>query len=634
MMTNQTTGTPRTKAYSYVRFSTPDQMKGDSFRRQAEASRRYADENGLELDGSLSFHDLGVSAFRGRNAEEGALGSFLEAVEQGSVKPGSFLLVESLDRLSRQSAYRAFRQFSAILDKGVNIITLHDGKVYSGSGGEDLAFSDLLISLAVMQRAHEESLTKSKRLAAVWDQKRRNATQEAENNGGKIKPMTSRCPEWLTLNKQKGAFEINADRADIVRRIFSMTIDGMGRRAIANILNSEGIPSFRSDRGKGIGWHDSYVAKVLDSEAVIGRCQPHRMMESPEDGRRRRQPIGEALDAYFPAIVDPGTFAKVQYIRKGRKIPAGKVAAKYSNLFSGLARCGVCGGPMHFEDKGPRPKGGSYLICSHAKRKLLGCSSPRWKYPTAQAHILLNLLELDFRELFPSLYARSKEELSRLEGLLATKDREQKDVGAKLEKLVDFLLDRPDSATMLDRLDTLERQKAELSKDVEELRFKISEEQERLTGAGKAYGEVGDALKRFIEIERKAHTLEQEIHGQGEEDITGELKDAREERHTARRRVYQLLQKSVEKITFTPTTASSKEQTEAYGTIVISFKGLGDTAPLSIVVSGKGQKDSHGYIGEPRGKPDVVLVGESWPPAGRILSGKALGRTLFRRSSS
>lgn len=630
MTANKTSGTP--KAYSYVRFSTPDQMKGDSFRRQAEASRRYADENGLELDESLSFQDLGVSAFRGRNVEDGALGSFLVAVEQGTVKPGSFLLVESLDRLSRQTAYRAFRRFSDILDKGVNIITLHDGKIYSGSNGDDLSFSDLLISLAVMQRAHEESLTKSRRLSAAWDQKRRTASQEAGNNGGKIKPITSRCPEWLTVNKQAGAFEINEERAEIIRRIFSMTIDGMGRRAIANALNAEGIPSFRSDRGKGTGWHDSYVAKVLDSEAVIGRYQPHKMVESSEDGRRRRQPEGEPLDNYFPAIVDPGIFAKVQHIRKGRKIPAGKVAAKYSNLFSGLARCGVCGGPMHFEDKGPRPKGGSYLICSHAKRRL-GCTSPRWKYPEAQAHILLNLLELDFRELFPALYTRSKEELSRLEGLLAIKEQALKDAGAKLEKLVDLLIDRPDSAAMLDRLDALERQKAELSTEVENIRFRIEEEQERLTGTGKAYGEVGDALKLFIEIERKAYILEQGNHGQGEE--TEELKDARGERYNARRRVYQLLQKSVEKIVFSPATVTAAEdQVGAYGSIITSFKGLGDMAPLSIVVSGKGQKDSCGYVGEPTGKPDVVLVGESWPPTGRILSGRGLERVLFRPGRS
>lgn len=633
----------RTKAYSYLRFSTPDQMRGDSFRRQTELTRQYAEENGLELDDSLSFHDLGVSAFRGKNMEEGALGAFLQAVDQGRVKPGSYLLVESLDRLSRQTPYQAFKQFSNILDRGINIITLHDRKVFSaGTVGGDLAFSDLMISIVVMQRAHEESLTKSRRLAAAWDQKRRTATQEAENSngeggGGKIKPITSRCPEWLTVNKQAGAFEVNEERAEIIRRIFSMTIDGMGRRAIANALNSEGVPSFRSDRGKGIGWHDSYVAKVLDSEAVIGRYQPHKMMESPEDGRRRRQPIGEPLDNYFPAIVDPGIFAKVQHIRRGRKIPAGKVAAKYSNLFSGLARCGVCGAPMHFEDKGPRPKGGSYLICSHAKRRL-GCSSPRWKYPEAQAHILLNLLELDFRELFPSLYARSEEELNRLEGLLAIKKQTLKDVGAKLEKLADILLERPDSATMLDRLDALERQKGELSTEVEGLRFQITEEQERLTGTGKAYGEVGEALGLFIEIERKAIALEQEHHDHGE-DTPQELKDAKEERHTARRRIFQLLQKSVEKIIFTPPTASTEAVScrngkEKHGVITVNLKGLGEATRLSIIVLGKKQRDSRGYVGgEPTGEgpPRVSVVDESWPPQGRILSGKALGRMLFPR---
>ena len=297
---------------------------------------------------------------------------------------------------------------------------------------------------------------------------------------------------------------------------------------------------------------------------------------------------------------------------------------------------------MHFEDKGPRPRGGSYLICSHAKRKL-GCLSPRWKYPETQAHVLLNLLELDFRELFPSLYAKGKEELSRLEGLLATRERELKDVGVKLDKLVDLLLELPDSVAMLGRLDALERQKVELSKEVEGLRFKIVEEQERLAGAGKAYGDVGDALKLFIEIERAAHALEQDHHNASAGKDLEELKAVREERLTARRRVYQLLQKSVEKIIFTPATASTEEATDQtstaageaeHGTIAISFKGLGEAVSLSIVVIGKKQKDSRGYVGEPTGKasPDVMLVDESWPPTGRILSGRAfLERVIFSR---
>ena len=53
------------KAYSYLRFSTPDQMRGDSFRRQAVLAREYAAKHGLQLDENLTFNDLGVSAFRG-----------------------------------------------------------------------------------------------------------------------------------------------------------------------------------------------------------------------------------------------------------------------------------------------------------------------------------------------------------------------------------------------------------------------------------------------------------------------------------------------------------------------------------------------------------------------------------------
>ncbi|HWX07267.1 MAG TPA: hypothetical protein VN065_15685, partial [Bradyrhizobium sp.] len=49
-----------TRAYSYVRFSTPDQAKGDSYRRQTEAANEYARRHGLVLDTELTFTDLGV----------------------------------------------------------------------------------------------------------------------------------------------------------------------------------------------------------------------------------------------------------------------------------------------------------------------------------------------------------------------------------------------------------------------------------------------------------------------------------------------------------------------------------------------------------------------------------------------
>jgi hypothetical protein len=52
-------------AYSYARFSTPEQERGDSERRQIEAARQYAEQHGFVLDESIVV-DRGISAFAGR----------------------------------------------------------------------------------------------------------------------------------------------------------------------------------------------------------------------------------------------------------------------------------------------------------------------------------------------------------------------------------------------------------------------------------------------------------------------------------------------------------------------------------------------------------------------------------------
>ena len=70
------------KAYSYVRFSTPEQAEGDSFRRQTEQARAYAQRHGLDLDQTLTYQDLGRSGFDGSNAQRGALRAFRFAVPE------------------------------------------------------------------------------------------------------------------------------------------------------------------------------------------------------------------------------------------------------------------------------------------------------------------------------------------------------------------------------------------------------------------------------------------------------------------------------------------------------------------------------------------------------------------------
>ena len=105
------------KAYSYIRFRTPKQAQGDSYRRQLQQAMDYCAEHNLQLD-DKTIDDFGTSAFRGANMTEGALGRFVDAVKHGEIEQGSYLLVESVDRLSRQAVEEALEQFLAIVRAG------------------------------------------------------------------------------------------------------------------------------------------------------------------------------------------------------------------------------------------------------------------------------------------------------------------------------------------------------------------------------------------------------------------------------------------------------------------------------------------------------------------------------------
>jgi DNA invertase Pin-like site-specific DNA recombinase len=180
------------KVYSYLRCSTPEQLQGHSFIRQTEQAERYATERGWVLDHTLKLMDKGVSAFRGHNVLEGQLGQFIKHVETGEVPQGSLLLVESLDRISRQEVGEAHYFFMGLLRSGVNVVTLMDRKEYSwASANTGNGMVELVVSLMILARGHEESATKSKRLSAVWDNKR-----ERAGAGGEA--LTELLPVWRT----------------------------------------------------------------------------------------------------------------------------------------------------------------------------------------------------------------------------------------------------------------------------------------------------------------------------------------------------------------------------------------------------------------------------------------------------
>lgn len=348
------------KAYSYIRFSTPEQARGDSLRRQMAKAEAWCEERGLALDDTLQ--DLGVSAYHGANRATGALRRFLELVEEGEIERGSYLIVESLDRLSREAVIDAASRLFDLIRGGIVVVTLSDGQEYSSERLRN-DWTPLVISLAVMARAHDESRIKSERVGEAWRRKKEAARAER-------RPLTKRCPEWLEL--RDGHYAERPDRVAVVRRIYRETIEGAGRREIVRRLNAEGIPPFRG----GDGWHTSSVAKIIQSRAVLGEYQPH----SGTHKARTRKPEGDPIPDFYPAILDGETFWRAQAATQGRRQrAAGRKGTVGAHILQGLARCGACGGAMHIINKGPGPRGGVYLRCSSALRHA-GCSSARrWR---------------------------------------------------------------------------------------------------------------------------------------------------------------------------------------------------------------------------------------------------------------
>ena len=231
-------------AFSYLRFSSPEQARGDSFRRQTEAAELFAAVNGLRLDNSLTFHDLGVSAYRGANSESGQLSKLLEAVKIGLIPKGSAILVESLDRISRQSARKALRILEDVVELGVSIITISDRREYTIEALDNDPLSLLMVILTFI-RANEESTIKSQRVSAAWDAKRRSAHTV---------PITSCCPTWLKISEDKSRFFILEDRAKTIRSIFIMYASGESLFKITRVLNAEKVPPLRAGKDHGKYW--------------------------------------------------------------------------------------------------------------------------------------------------------------------------------------------------------------------------------------------------------------------------------------------------------------------------------------------------------------------------------------------
>lgn len=426
------------KAYSYLRFSTSAQQAGDSFRRQSTLAQQYALRYDLDLDESLTFHDLGVSAYRGANAEAGRLAEFREAVQTGLVPVGSFLLVEALDRISRLTPRKALRVLEDIVELGVTVVTLNDEKQYSVDNLNNNHL-DLIMAILHFTRANEESATKGRRLKAAWEGKRETASE---------KPLTANTPAWISLDKATGLLKLDEKKAQIVKGIFDQLAAGTGLEAIARTLNQRGI----SPIGKAGMWRRTYIKRIRDNPAVTGTFIPHKI-EYTSSGRRRVPQ--EPIQNYFPPIICEEVFYSVQAMAKSRA-PLVRQDKGIQSMLAGLAKCPQCAGAMTRVSK---TKGSTaYLVCAAAKAGA-GCEYRSVRLDQIEQTLWFNLDGLVSNPPFPD-ESDEADRQNNINALAAIED--------SIENIIEAISKRP-LPRLIKELEVLQAEQQKLSEELQRL---------------------------------------------------------------------------------------------------------------------------------------------------------------------
>jgi DNA invertase Pin-like site-specific DNA recombinase len=300
-------------AYSYIRFSTPAQAEGDSLRRQVELAQAYCRRRGWTLDTTLTLRDLGVSAFRGDNALVGNLGVFLDAVKRGTVTAGSALIVESVDRISRQGIDEGYDLCKRILKAGVHIVTLSPERDFGPDAVKSLSKGALELQL-ILERAAEESEMKSRRLRAAWEEKRKRARQSGE-------VLTHRLPSWV--EERDGKLCLIPDRAATLRKICQLATDGYGLGHIVQWLEREGIEPW------GKSWNRPTLGRILKGRQIVGEFQ---------SSDTERKPLGPTMTNYLPAVLSEGEWLAMRAGMGQRRTKPGRANRDRLNLFAGLLK--------------------------------------------------------------------------------------------------------------------------------------------------------------------------------------------------------------------------------------------------------------------------------------------------------
>ena len=326
---------PKTKiALLYERLSRDDEIQGESFsiQNQKIMLEDFARRNGFPR--FRHFTDDGIS---GTRFDRPGFMAMMEEVEDGNVEA---IIIKDMSRLGRD--YLKVGQVMEILrQRGVRLIAINDG-VDSANGDNDFTpFLNIMYEFYARDTSRKiKSVFKAKGMSGkhltgfvaygyLWDEKREH---------------------WL----------VDDEAADVVRRIFAMTLDGYGPYQIATHLAADKveIPSVHLARyGEGVnqskkvkdpyGWCSCTVVNILKRREYLGHTINFKTRKHFKDKKSHYVDESEwtIFENTHPAIIDQETYDNVQRIRGNvKRYPDGWGEAA---PLTGLLRCADCGGKMY-----------------------------------------------------------------------------------------------------------------------------------------------------------------------------------------------------------------------------------------------------------------------------------------------
>lgn len=393
------------KAYSYARFSSSQQAAGDSLRRQSAARDSFLHRHGLVL--SEAMVDAGVSSYRGdHRSSKNDLGRFLELVEAGQVPVGSYLIVESLDRLSREEGNEAMGLLLAIINAGIRVVQLLPSEVIFE---RPMTLLSMLTAMLELSRGNSESKVKSERVAAAWQQKKAAARATG-------KAITAVCPPWLRV--VDGKYVTVPEIVATVRKCFEWCDAGLGMVAIIARLKQEKHACF----ARSGCWNQAFLHRLLTSRKAVGELQL----------LRAGKPDGDPIANYFPAIITEDLYYRAQAGLRQRRRHRGRRGKWELNLFAGLMFNCEDGDAIHCQLVGSekkRMRSRRLFVNSNFRGKQAAfCSFPA--DPLERA-VLASLTEVPVSAILPTTLPESETDL--LETELA-------EVSTQLQQVEDSLV--------------------------------------------------------------------------------------------------------------------------------------------------------------------------------------------------